>query len=385
MMRDIDFDTLLRQLLLPISDSKPAGDWLRYEPKFAELARLREEDNPNLPMGDWDRPLVKADWQRISDLCVQLLVHESKDFQIAGWLCDAWIRTSQIEGLRFGLAAVHGLVEAYWESAWPAITDTDTDRRIAPFVSMNANLPVSLRLHVVLLPTRLNRNQATTLLDWQDAPVADDAKSGTDTKPSRRDIRMTVTLADSDWLHALSEHTMHSVLILRQLTEALDKQLGKESPSLAKLESELLVLQSAVDNLVQCLPEPKLIPSKNLASNVSAGSNSKIATASGLIDQAATAMQTGLDSNHAYPAEPWQFQLSEAGLPVLHNKEHAYAALEAIAAYLQATNPHDPAPYLVHRAVKLGKMPFPELVQEITASAGSMERFFELLGIDASG
>jgi predicted component of type VI protein secretion system len=96
-------------------------------------------------------------------------------------------------------------------------------------------------------------------------------------------------------------------------------------------------------------------------------------------------MQTGLDSNHAYPAEPWQFQLSEAGLPVLHNKEHAYAALEAIAAYLQATNPHDPAPYLVHRAVKLGKMPFPELVQEITASAGSMERFFELLGIDASG
>ena len=172
-MRDIDFDTLLSQLLKPISDAAPAGRWMRYEPQFAELARLREEDNPDLPMGDWDRPLVKADWKRVSELCIQLLTQETKDFQIAGWLCDAWIRTAQIEGLRFGLAFVHGLIEAYWQSAWPAIVDGDSDRRIAPFVWMNANLPLSLRLHVVLLPTRINRKQITTLLDWQDAPIAD--------------------------------------------------------------------------------------------------------------------------------------------------------------------------------------------------------------------
>ena len=76
-------------------------------------------------------------------------------------------------------------------------------------------------------------------------------------------------------------------------------------------------------------------------------------------------------------------QLGVAGLPIFHSKAHAYAALEAIAAYLRATDPHDPAPYLVQRAIELGNMPFPQLIQEMTETAGSMEKFFELLGIDA--
>jgi len=382
-MRDIDFDTLLRQLLLPISDSKPAGDWLRYEPKFAELARLREEDNPNLPMGDWDRPLVKADWQRISDLCAKLLVHESKDFQIAGWLCDAWIRTSQIEGLRFGLAAVHGLVEAYWESAWPAITDTDTDRRVAPFVWINSNLPLTLRLNGVLLPASLYRGQAITLLDWEDAPIADDAQSGMDAKLSRRDIRESVMLSDSDWLHTLSKNTSHCLQVLQQLTQYLDHQLAKESPSLAKLENELLILQSAVDDLSQRLPEPKTEAAHEMENADSAG---KIPNISANLEAVGKELKTTpgkLASGQSIAEEPWQLQLDDAGLPIFHTKAHAYAALEAIAAYLHTTNPHDPAPYLVQRAVELGNMPFPQLIQEITETAGSMEKFFELLGIDA--
>ena len=247
---------------------------------------------------------------------------------------------------------------------------------------MNANLPLSLRLHVVLLPTRINRKQITTLLDWQDAPIADDAKSGADGKLSRRDIRTSVTLADSDWLNALASHTSKSVLILRQLTEALDQQLGKESPSLAKLESELLILQNAVDNLVQCLPEPQKKPIEKIAGVGSGENRQTSATDFVAIDQATNTIHQISESDPLNLSDPWQLQLNSAGLPVFETKDHAYAALEAIAAYLHATNPHDPAPYLVQRAVALGKMSFPELAQEITASAGSMERFFELLGID---
>lgn len=382
-MRDIDFDTLLRQLLLPISDSKPAGDWLRYEPKFAELARLREEDNPNLPMGDWDRPLVKADWQRISDLCVQLLVHESKDFQIAAWLCDAWIRTSQIEGLHIGLELVHRVAEQYWDCAWPEITDNDCDRRVAPFVWMNSNLPLTLRLNGVLLPASLYRGQAITLLDWEDAPIADDAQSGMDAKLSRRDIRESVMLSDSDWLHTLSKNTSHCLQVLQQLTQYLDHQLAKESPSLAKLENELLILQSAVDDLSQRLPEPKTEAAHEMESADSAGEIPNISANLEAVGKELKTTPGKLASGQSIAEEPWQLQLDDAGLPIFHTKAHAYAALEAIAAYLHTTNPHDPAPYLVQRAVELGNMPFPQLIQEITETAGSMEKFFELLGIDA--
>jgi len=43
-MREMDFDSLLQQLLLPISSAEPAGRWMLYEPSFSELSRLREED-----------------------------------------------------------------------------------------------------------------------------------------------------------------------------------------------------------------------------------------------------------------------------------------------------------------------------------------------------
>ena len=382
-MDDIDFDSLLQQLLTPISEDGPAGRWMRYEPKFAELSRLREEDNPNLPMGDWERPLLKANWQRISELCIQLLTTETKDFQIAGWLCDAWIRTSHIEGLHIGLELVHRIAEKYWNCAWPEITDNDCDRRVAPFVWMNSNLPLTLRLHGVLLPSSLYRVQAITLLDWEDAPIADDAKSGMDGKLSRRDIRDSVMLSDSDWLHTLSKHTSHCLQFVQQITQYLDHQLAKESPSLAKLENELLILQSAVDDLLQRLPEPKTEAALGMEGVDSAGGIPNIYANLEAVDKEFKTTSGTFASAQSISEEPWQLQLGVAGLPIFHSKAHAYAALEAIAAYLRATDPHDPAPYLVQRAVELGNMPFPQLIQEMTETAGSMEKFFELLGIDA--
>jgi type VI secretion system protein ImpA len=311
------------------------------------------------------------------------LTTETKDFQIAAWLCDAWIRTSQIEGLHIGLELVHRVAEQYWDCAWPEITDNDCDRRVAPFVWMNSNLPLTLRLHGVLLPASLYRSQAITLLDWENAPIADDAKSGMDAKLSRRDIRDSVMLSDSDWLHTLSKNTSHCLHALQQLTQYLDHQLAKESPSLAKLENQLLILQSAVDDLSQRLPEPKTEAAHGMEGADSAG---EIPNTSANLEAVSKEFKTNsgkLASGQSIAEEPWQLQLDDAGLPIFHTKAHAYAALEAIAAYLHTTDPHDPAPYLVQRAVELGNMPFPQLIQEITATAGSMEKFFELLGIDA--
>lgn len=259
-MPDIDFDTLLPQLLKPISDAVPAGRWMRYEPKFAELARSREEDDPNLPMGDWDRPLVKANWQRISELCVQLLTQDTKDFQIAAWLCDAWIRTSQIEGLRFGLALVTSMAEMHWDYAWPIITEGDADRRIAPFAWMNTHLSLNSMLNVLLLPAGPTRSEATRLIDWANAPVADDAMTSKDGKLSRKDIRASVRPSDSDWLYQLSESTIKAEESLRRLKNFLDQQLKKESPSLAKLEATVQLLQRATQELFKMLPANEVQP-----------------------------------------------------------------------------------------------------------------------------
>ncbi|MBU3708927.1 MAG: hypothetical protein FGM20_07445, partial [Burkholderiaceae bacterium] len=206
MMGNIEFEAALNQLLLPISSAEPAGRWMRYEPTFAAISRMREEDDPNLPMGDWERPLQKADWAQVAEASSQLLKQDSKDFQVAAWLADAWIRTHSWQGLCAGLQLINGIAERFWRAAWPALDEDNADRRVAPFVWMNSNLPRTIRLNTVLLPVSLHREQPVTLLDWESAPLIDDGKAdsaSSDTRPSRRNLRERVRTSDGAFLQSV--------------------------------------------------------------------------------------------------------------------------------------------------------------------------------------
>ncbi len=399
-------DDIVQQLLQALPGDAPAGRWMRYEREFMEIPKLREEDDPSLPMGEWERPIVKADWRKVADACVQLMRHHTKDFQLAGWLCDAWIRTARMDGLCAGLLLTSGLAERYWDAAWPAIEAGDTDRRVAPFVWMNANLPLTLRLNVVLLPTALHRAEAVTLLDWERAPTADDAKSGDGQPRSRREIRDSVKLVDGDGLRALSQRAAEGLATLQALSACLDNKLGRESPSLSKLGATLEAVRMAADSLLQELPAPVVdVPPQeatadegtavddtlggpSTASGTDADSGGHAAAAiaaraaqlaAQLAAQAAiqAATQAATTSTSATMATA-SVQGATAGL---HNREQAYAALAAIAAYLETVEPHSPTPYMVQRAVALGQMGLPQMVKEVSASAGSLDKFFELLGI----
>jgi type VI secretion system protein ImpA len=46
-------------------------------------------------------------------------------------------------------------------------------------------------------------------------------------------------------------------------------------------------------------------------------------------------------------------------------RDEVYAQLTQAAATLAQLEPHSPIPYLVRRAVELGKLPFPQLVQQL--------------------
>ena len=370
-------DEIVQQLLQALPGDAPAGRWMRYERDYMDIARLREEDDPSLPMGEWERPIIKADWRKVADACVRLLQSDTKDFQLGGWLCDAWIRTARIDGLCAGLALVSGLAERFWDSAWPAIDDGDADRRVAPFVWMNTNLPLTLRLNVVLLPVALHRTDAVTLLDWERAPTADDAKSGDGQPRSRREIRDSVKLLDGEALRTLSRRASEGLATLQALAACLDARLGPNSPSLSKLAGTLEAVYMAADSLLQELPAPAPemtaqeltadTPSADADGSVTAQSpGSKTATVSTALAAAAPASASG----------PVQ-----AGMGGFRNREQAYQALAEIAAWLATVEPHSPTPYMVQRAVALGQMGLPQMVKEVSACAGSLDKFFELLGI----
>ena len=83
------------------------------------------------------------------------------------------------------------------------------------------------------------------------------------------------------------------------------------------------------------------------------------------------------------PVREAQPQIQEVVLNTgsIRSREEAYRLLEAVAAYLQKTEPHSPTPYLVKRAVTWGRMSLSDLMQEIVREEGDIGRFFSLLGI----
>ena len=368
-MADDHLDELVQQLLAPLAGAEPAGRWMRYERAFTDIARLREEDNPLLPMGEWERPLVKADWRKVAQACTQLLDQETKDFQVAAWLCDAWTRTSGLHGLHAGLSLITGMAERYWTSAWPAIEDDDdVERRVAPFVWMNSNLPLTLKLSTLLLRPVLHRETPVTLLDWERAPSADDAKSQEGEQLNRREIRESVKVADGEWLQAIDLRSHQALLTLEKLSHLLDTQLVTASPSLSKLADAIASLRQASQSLLKELPPPVDLLQGEPSSNISA---------SDVSSNTHPSISQGVEQARTPPADA-EIRLSST---TIGDREQAYAALMSIAAHLQRIEPHSPTPYLIQRAVELGQLSLPEMIRDVSASAGSLDKFFELLGI----
>ena len=98
---------------VPETDGAPggAGVSLRYDPAMVAIRQAREEDDASLPLGDWARPLKRADWPAVALQCSQLLRERSKDLQLAAWLLEAWVHLHQIDGLRAGVITPAQLCE----------------------------------------------------------------------------------------------------------------------------------------------------------------------------------------------------------------------------------------------------------------------------------
>ena len=72
----------LLDLLEPIEKENPSGRWVRYDNKYLAILAEKNEDDPNLPMGEWERPLKQTDWKRVTDIAGDLLEKETKDLEI---------------------------------------------------------------------------------------------------------------------------------------------------------------------------------------------------------------------------------------------------------------------------------------------------------------
>jgi type VI secretion system protein ImpA len=354
-------------ILAPLSQDDPCGPALRYDPVFTAIRLAREEDDPSLPMGQWERPLKCADWAAIEGLCTDMLATRSKDLQIAAWLVEAMLRQHGLAGLRDGLRLFETLVRLYWPQLHPVVEDDgDLDARLAPFEWINEALATSVRLHAVLLTVDLDRPVPLTLAAWERMTVQELAPEAPATgltrpaagepAPTRAGIAAAALGMGAGVAQAVAL-VGECLDMLEAIASFLHAQLGDQAPNLGKLES---ALEGAA----------------RMLSQLYAACAGEDADADVLDDEGAPA-----------PAEVAVAPLSSecvAAAPAgahWRNRAEAYATLAALADYLSAVEPHSPTPFLIRRAVNWGSMSLPEVIAEIIREEGDVSRLFNVLGI----
>jgi len=370
---------VVARLLAPLAADAPCGAPARHDPVFTTIRLLREEDDPQLPMGQWERPLKRADWPAIEATCIGMLAERSKDLQIAVWLVEAWMRQHGVDGLRQGLRMLDALLRAYWDDLHPRIEadeagqgdiEPDYDARLAPLEWLNESLGASLRVHTVLVSVDAGKPTPVTLADWERMTIremAPEPPAGRNAAPveaglTRADVVDGVCHLQAElvWMETAVEDCQDA---LAAITAFLRLRLAQLAPNLGKLaatlESARRMLAQLHDSVTQNLPSDPLVHEDALLSEDDGG--------------APAAM---LEPDRRDAGE----RRSGDG-PLWRNRSEAYATLAMLADYLAEVEPHSPTPFLIRRAVNWGRMSLPEVIAEIIREEGDASRLFNVLGV----
>lgn len=379
-------DAALLQLLAPLPGPDPCGVSVRAESLFTDIRLAREEDDPTLPMRQWERPLKKADWRFIESACRDTLSTRSKDLQLAAWLTEAWTRQGAgFAGLARGLLLLHELVARYWEGLYPRLDPPEEgggcEARVAPLDWLGDSMAHTLRTHVAMLPLSDHKQPSVSLADWE--RLISRELSAASTNPSPADQAQPVVLTRDEIIANVTEHQPEVVAVrlgqvrearthLAALLDLLRGRLGPEAPTLRKLDAVLQALERVLSQVQACLPASGGTAGDTDASNLEE-------------DEMPGSDPAATQDRHApvTPETPISTQVpSTVSTAAWSNREDAYRTLEALAQYLNHIEPHSPTPYLIRRAVNWGRLPLPELITEIMQEEGDLNRIVQLLGLN---
>jgi type VI secretion system protein ImpA len=305
----------LAALTAPLPGDSPAGPRLTADVrKKMEDARKDFEPNPDDP----SQPPVpkKPDWPVIIRLASDSLSKTSKELLTAVRLVEALTKQEGFAGLRGGLQFLRSFVVDCWDRMHPMIeAPEDVEDRAGPFEWLSepeggAWFPST----VGTLPLIRVNGQLATLRNCQagkieDRPISsDEVKAG---EPATPTIIEDVTECLND---------------LQGLEKALDERMQEHAPSLAGL-------REAISGCRTFLSYVEAAPGESEAAG-----------------ESGSAPGEGRSS-------------AESGRAA--SRADTYRQLSRLADDLAKMEPHSPIPDLLRWAVKLGAMPFRQLIQEL--------------------
>jgi type VI secretion system protein ImpA len=336
----LDLDTLLK----PIPGANPAGE------PFADTLRMELDSIRREPIpGDETTAHWKADWPKVLRSTTDALTSSSKDLHAAARLVEAATKIHGAPGLRDGLRLLHRMVAECWDRIHPVPSNGDTtDIRESPIIWLNdigrgARFPQT----VASMPLFRVPGASFSPLDLRnkDLKAAFDEAVTTAKPPALEALRVT----HADLLaarQALADLT--ATLASRRIDpDGTPDYTSHDTPS---------NLGTAVDRCVEMIEE------------IAKRRGFELVPGASVTEQGAAPGGTATESR--------------GGTMTAGTREGLYNQLGEIAAALRRIEPHSPIPFLLERCVRLGAMPFPELMRAMIRESATIDDVERLLGIE---
>lgn len=315
-------------LLEPIGEASPCGDDLEYDPDFIAL-ETSAQGKPEQQFGDTIIPAVEPEWPQVAE-AAQALLRRTKDVRVAMHLLRASTRLQGLEGFLAGMRLLAGLLDSQWDHIHPML-DADDDND--PTMRLNALAPLA--------------DDALVVRDVYDAWV------GTARSVGRIRVR--------------------DIAIGRGLLEPASGDAGYSAPQ----------VQGGLEEIVQSQPEVAerlagIAPAVNGLRQVLCGLGQHVADGAQArhVHGLAEAAEGDAAAGEAHPGA----EAGEGGgrgtapAPIrgeIQSRADALLMLDKVIAYLQRTEPGNPAPLLIERAKKLIGVSFLDIIANLAPDAMS--------------
>lgn len=333
----VENQTPIHPLLVPIRDDQPTGTNLRYEQIYDDIREAQREDDPNLPQGEWETELKRADWRRVAELCETALRDYAKDLRVAAWLVEARIKQEGPDAAADAVSLIAALCETYWADVFPHDEDEDFEARVDVFEWLNRRLHLAVLHHPLF---DLDDVRTLSLGDWEKvvvARLADDSDKNKTFEIDPADFDKALKAVPTQTLMNQRHGFDALAAAINALERQLDQLMGRAAPSFKSLRDVLTLMLRRLD---EPLAKRNDVPVEASDTDAAPG-----------------------------PAG----DLSVRG--AIQNRDQAYMLITKIADFLEATEPHSPTPYLLRRVAEWGSKSLMELMEETITSQDERSRY----------
>ena len=328
--------SIVEQWLEPLADpDAPCGQDLEHDNLFLELNQAAL-GKPETQFG----PGEPADWRKVRELSEELL-GRTRDLRVALLWMRASVNLNGFVAVAPGLRLVLGLMENFWDHLHPLPDPDDGDQ--------------------------YPRGNAVAMLPEVDGFLGDLRQCTLLSVRGAGELRLrAVAIA----LTQLSAKEDEQVLTKEQITGMLASAI-EQDPDFALLPGSTLALMQSLVKLLNDKLGIEAAPNLRPLVDLLKGINSLLPVVDAVADGESS--DDGLAEGQVRVAP-------KAALGSVSSREEALRAIDLVCAYLERTEPTNPAQLLLRRASKLINHNFLQLIKELAPEA--LNEAARVMGID---